>query len=212
MQVDLLLSIILSYIAGSFPTAIIAGRIILKDDIRNYGSKNAGATNVFRIMGWKPAAGVLLIDIAKGAAAVLFISKIGFASEILDPVTVKILCGISAIAGHIWTVFAGFKGGKGVGTAFGVLLSLTPVPSLIAFLAWLIIVLVSRIVSLASLTAGIVLPLVLIIQKYFLHSDVPYQLLILSIVLCVLIFVTHRSNIKRLINGQENKFGRSEKS
>lgn len=209
---DLLLSIILSYIAGSFPTAIIAGRIILKDDIRNYGSKNAGATNVFRIMGWKPAAGVLLIDIAKGAAAVLFISKIGFASEILDPVTVKILCGISAIAGHIWTVFAGFKGGKGVGTAFGVLLSLTPVPSLIAFLAWLIIVLVSRIVSLASLTAGIVLPLVLIIQKYFLHSDVPYQLLILSIVLCVLIFVTHRSNIKRLINGQENKFGRSEKS
>jgi len=210
--VDLLLSIILSYIAGSFPTAIIAGRIILKDDIRNYGSKNAGATNVFRIMGWKPAAGVLLIDIAKGAAAVLFISKIGFASEILDPVTVKILCGISAIAGHIWTVFAGFKGGKGVGTAFGVLLSLTPVPSLIAFLAWLIIVLVSRIVSLASLTAGIVLPLVLIIQKYFLHSDVPYQLLILSIVLCVLIFVTHRSNIKRLINGQENKFGRSEKS
>ena len=209
---ELLLSIILSYIAGSFPTAIIAGRIILKDDIRNYGSKNAGATNVFRIMGWKPAAGVLLIDIAKGAAAVLFISKIGFASEILDPVTVKILCGISAIAGHIWTVFAGFKGGKGVGTAFGVLLSLTPVPSLIAFLAWLIIVLVSRIVSLASLTAGIVLPLVLIIQKYFLHSDVPYQLLILSIVLCVLIFVTHRSNIKRLINGQENKFGRSEKS
>ena len=209
---ELLLSIILSYIAGSFPTAIIAGRIILKDDIRNYGSKNAGATNVFRIMGWKPAVGVLLVDIAKGAAAVLFISKIGFASEILDPVTVKILCGISAIAGHVWTLFAGFKGGKGVGTAFGVLLSLTPVPSLIAFLAWVIIVLVFRMVSLGSLTAGIVLPLVLIIQKYFLHSDVPYQLLILSIVLCVLIFVTHRSNIKRLINGQENKFGRSEKS
>ena len=209
---ELLLSIILSYIAGSFPTAIIAGRIILKDDIRNYGSKNAGATNVFRIMGWKPAVSVLLVDIAKGAAAVLFISKIGFASEILDPVTVKILCGISAIAGHIWTVFAGFKGGKGVGTAFGALLSLTPVPSLIAFLAWLIIVIVFRIVSLASLTAGIVLPLVLIIQKYLLHSEVPYQLLILSIVLCVLIFVTHRSNIKRLINGQENKFGRSEKS
>ncbi|MCD6117838.1 glycerol-3-phosphate 1-O-acyltransferase PlsY [bacterium] len=200
-------AIILSYFAGSFPTAIIAGKIVLKDDIRNYGSKNAGATNVFRVMGWKPALAVLLIDIGKGAAAVLFISRIGIGSSVVNADLIKILAGMAAICGHIWTMFAGFKGGKGVGTAFGALLALTPIPSLIAFGVWLIIVLLVRIVSLGSIAAGITIPAVLSIQKYVLYKDVSNPLLILGFVLGLLILITHRTNIKRLIKGTENKFG-----
>jgi len=200
-------AIILSYFVGSFPTAIIAGKIVLKDDIRKYGSKNAGATNVFRIMGWKPALIVLLIDIGKGAAAVLFISKIGMNSGTVDADIIRILSGMAAICGHIWTVFAGFKGGKGVGTAFGALLALTPLPSLIAFGVWLLIVLLIRIVSLGSIAAGLTIPAVLLIQKYIIHKHVSTPLMILGFVLGVLILITHRTNIKRLIKGTENKFG-----
>ena len=201
----------LSYLAGSIPTAILAGKLILKDDIRNHGSGNAGATNVFRVMGWKPALVVVLIDIGKGLIATLWISILRFDDPVVSPVTLQLLAGFAAIAGHIWTLFAQFKGGKGVGTAFGVLLGLAPIPSLIAFIFWLFLVLTTRFVSVGSISAGIVFPLTLFIQRRFFKPDIHFSILIFGFVLGILIVVTHRANIGRLLRGEENRFGSSKK-
>ena len=198
---------VLGYLLGSIPTAVIASRIVMHDDIRKYGSKNAGATNVFRVMGWKPALAVVLVDVLKGTAATLLIPAIGIGRVPLDPVMTKALAGTAAILGHVWTVFAGFKGGKGVGTAFGVLLGLAPVPVLITFVVWLALVLTTRIVSVGSLAAAVVLPVALILQRVYFKPEIPSGLLVLCGCLAVLIFVTHRSNIRRLLKGEENRFG-----
>ena len=205
-MLSLLVIIILSYLAGSIPTAIIAGKLIMKDDIRNYGSGNAGASNVYRIMGWKPALFVVLVDIGKGTLATLVISKIGAGAIPLEETTVRIMAGAAAIVGHVWTVFAGFRGGKGVGTAFGVLVALAPVASLVSFAVWLILVVTIRIVSVGSLAAGLVFPLTLLLQRTFWDSELPSSLLIMGVVLGLLVFFTHRSNIGRLVRGEENRF------
>ncbi|MFO7889693.1 MAG: glycerol-3-phosphate 1-O-acyltransferase PlsY [bacterium] len=205
-MVHILLVIILGYVAGSFPTAVIVSRLLMKDDIRNHGSGNAGATNVFRVMGWKSGLVVVTVDIAKGLLAVLLIAPIAF-SVPLDTVIIKIIVGFSAIIGHIWTVFAGFRGGKGVGTAFGVFLALAPVASLIAFVVWTLLVFLTRYVSLGSLSAGFIFGLVVIIRKYFFKVDIPVPIMILAVVVVLLVFYTHRSNIKRLLQGKENKLG-----
>jgi len=199
--------LVLSYLVGSIPTAIITSKVVMRDDIRKHGSGNAGATNVFRVMGWKPAVFVVLVDVGKGVVATLLISKIGAGSIPLDETVVRILAGLCAIVGHIWTVFAGFHGGKGVGTAFGVLVVLAPVASLITLVVWLVLVLIIRIVSVGSLVAGIVFPTVLFIQRYIGKVDIHDALLVVSLLLCVLVFVTHRSNIRRLLRGEENRFG-----
>ena len=204
-MLNLLFILILGYLAGSIPTAILASRLVLKDDIRNHGSKNAGATNVFRVMGWKPALVVVLIDIGKGVAAVLLVTTLG--PTPLSPMLVKIVAGLAAIIGHIFTVFAGFKGGKGVGTAFGVLLSLAPVASLVTFGVWLALVLLTKMVSVGSLAAGVVFPVTLFVQRRFFSPTLETELLYFGLVLGALIIVTHRANIKRLLRGEENRFG-----
>jgi glycerol-3-phosphate acyltransferase PlsY len=208
----LLVILILSYLAGSIPTAIIVSRIVMKDDIRNHGSRNAGATNVFRVMGWKPALFVVLVDVGKGTLAVLLIAKIGQGSVPLDTTLIRILAGFAAIIGHIWTVFAGFRGGKGMGTAFGVLIALAPVASLVCVGVWLILVFTFRIVSVGSMAAGIVFPTVIIIQKYVLNNSIHDALVGMAILLGVLVFVTHRSNIRRLLKGEENRFGKKKEN
>jgi glycerol-3-phosphate acyltransferase PlsY len=205
-MLQLLLVILFSYLAGSFPTAIIISRLIMKDDIRKHGSGNAGATNVFRVMGWKPGLIVITVDIAKGILAVLVIAKLT-GSVGLNVTITQIIAGFSAIIGHIWTVFAGFRGGKGVGTAFGVFVGLTPVASLIAFTVWVSLVLLTRYVSIASLSAGLIFGLVLLVQKFYLKADIPVPILLLGGVIVLLVFYTHRSNIKRLIKGEESKIG-----
>ncbi len=199
--------ILLSYLVGSIPTAVIAGRMVLKDDIRRHGSKNAGATNVFRVLGWKPALIVLLIDIGKGIFSTLVIARLASGDVPLSGLNVQMLAGFAAILGHIWTVFAGFRGGKGVGTAFGVLLSLAPWASLVTLIVWLTLVVHTRIVSLGSLAAGIVFPVALLIQKWAFQPGLPVSLIVMGMVLGVLVFITHRSNIGRLIRKEENRFG-----
>ena len=203
----LLIIIILSYLAGSIPTAIIVSKILMKDDIRNHGSGNAGATNVFRVMGWKPALFVVLVDVGKGVAAVAWIARLGLDIVPMEFILVQIIAGVAAILGHVWTVFAGFRGGKGMGTAFGVLVSLAPWASLITLAVWLIIVFTIRIVSVGSMAAGIVFSAVLVLQRFLFDPTVPNALLILSVILCLLVFFTHRSNIGRLMRGEENRFG-----
>jgi glycerol-3-phosphate acyltransferase PlsY len=205
-MLELILILILSYLIGSIPTALIAGKILKKIDIREHGSGNAGATNVLRILGWKAALIVLLIDMFKGFAAVYWIAKLFPA--VYDPDTsafFQILAGLAAICGHIWTVFAGFKGGKGVGTAAGVFLGLQPLPVLICLLVFIGIVYRTRYVSLGSITAAVLLPIILIVQRYLLNQVVPFPYIVIGIVLAILIVVTHRENIGRLAQGSENK-------
>jgi glycerol-3-phosphate acyltransferase PlsY len=206
-MLSILLIVFLSYLAGSIPTAIIASRIVMNDDIRNHGSKNAGATNVYRVMGWKPALVVVLIDVGKGVLATLILSRLRIDAVALDPLLVRLLAGSASIVGHVWTVFAGFKGGKGVGTAAGVFLGLAPLPVLAALVVWLGLVFSTRIVSVSSLAAAVTLPTALWIQKRFFDPRIPGFLLWITIALAVLIVFTHRSNIKRLVRGEEHRFG-----
>jgi glycerol-3-phosphate acyltransferase PlsY len=199
--------LILSYLVGSFPTAILLSKIIMKDDIRNHGSGNAGATNVFRVMGWKAALIVVLIDIGKGVAAVIFISKLIWQPVSIDAVTIQMFTGAAAIVGHIWTVFAGFRGGKGVGTAFGVLVALIPLSTLVVGIIWLVLVLITRIVSVGSLAAGILFPVAVLLEKKYSDPTISLPLVIMSLLIALLIVITHRSNIQRLMKGEENRFG-----
>ena len=203
-MIDALLVIVISYIIGSFPTAIIAGKLLKKIDIRDFGSGNAGATNVLRVLGWKAGVVVLLIDMFKGFVPVFWIA----AMIHQNPDTLiyyQILAAISAIAGHIWTLFAGFKGGKGVGTSAGVFMGLAPIPLLIALAFFIIIVAATRYVSLGSIMAALAFLVVISIQKFATSFNVPDILYYLSVVVVVLLWYAHRENIKRLINKNENK-------
>jgi glycerol-3-phosphate acyltransferase PlsY len=201
---------ILSYLLGSIPFGIIISKFWKGIDIREYGSKNPGATNVYRVIGPIPALMVLLLDISKGLIATLLISRIIIDQPVLNHTSLMIIAGLVVILGHIFPVFASFKGGKGVATGLGVLISLAPAELIFALLLFLIIVAITRYVSLGSLSSALFILLALIFEKYYLHKPVPYELLIAVIVLMVFIFYTHRSNIKRLLNGTENKFGKKQ--
>ncbi|RMD98877.1 MAG: glycerol-3-phosphate 1-O-acyltransferase [Calditrichaeota bacterium] len=208
MLVNLIVIFVAGYLLGSIPTSIIVGKIVKGIDIRQYGSGNAGATNVFRVLGWKPGVVVMLIDIGKGAVATLYASQLVFAEGLPFSVYLKILAGLAAVFGHIWTVFAGFRGGKGVGTAAGMLFALYPIAGLICLAIFLIIAFSTRYVSLASISAAISLPIVLLIMSNVFHKLVELPLMIFSFFIALLIIYTHRSNIKRLIAGTENRFGK----
>jgi glycerol-3-phosphate acyltransferase PlsY len=203
---EIILVLIISYILGSIPTALIAGKLQKNIDIREHGSGNAGATNVLRILGWKTALIVLLIDMFKGFVAVYWVVKI--VPDVQNPDTFaiyQILAGFSAICGHIWTIFARFKGGKGVGTAAGVFLGLQPMPVLICLLVFIGIVYRTRFVSLGSITSSVLLPIILLLQKFGLDRQVPIPHIVIGVILALLIVVTHRENISRLSAGTENK-------
>lgn len=204
-MIEALIIFLVSYLIGSFPTAIIAGKLIKKIDIRDYGSGNAGATNVFRVLGWKAGIIVLLIDMLKGFVPVFWIAAAVYTQGGDGLIYYKILAAISAIAGHVWTVFAGFKGGKGVGTSAGVFLGLAPVPLLIALFFFVIIVALTRYVSLGSISAALIFLSVLYLQKFVFKMDIPDVLLYLALVVVALIWYAHRSNIGRLLKGNESK-------
>lgn len=203
---SLILIILLAYLVGSFPTSIVVGRMVKGIDIRDYGSKNAGGTNVFRVLGWKPGVFVAVVDVAKGMLATILIAKIRIDPINLDYALVQIIAGLSAVLGHIWTVLAKFKGGKGVATAAGMLIALYPWAALICFVIFVTMVLITRYVSVGSLTAAAALPFVLIVLNRLFENDVPRSLFIFSWFVGGLIFYTHRSNIRRLLHGTENRF------
>ncbi len=203
-MLTVLVIIVLSYLVGSFPTSIIFGKIFRGIDIRNYGSGNAGGTNAFRVMGWKIGLSVMIIDVAKGLLATVLVSQIRIGPVSLAPVYLQIIAGFSAVIGHIWTIFAGFHGGKGVGTAAGMLIGLYPVAFVLVFIIFLLVLFTTRYVSLSSMTAASSLPFILLILDKLGRPYKP-QLLVLSIFIALLIIFTHRSNIKRLLAGNENR-------
>lgn len=210
-MLNILLAIVLAYILGSIPSAVWIGKLIHNIDVREHGSGNAGATNTIRVLGWATGIPVLLIDVAKGWLATMlpvFLQIADHGSALL--INLQILVGIIAIIGHIYPVFARFRGGKGVATVFGVFLALQPLLTLYCIGVFLIVLFITRTVSVSSMTAGIAFPVFL-----FLFFDTPSVLFeVFSILVAVALLVTHRKNIRRLINGEEArfiKFGRKNK-
>ena len=199
---------VVSYLFGSIPTAVWVGKIFHGIDIREHGSGNAGATNVIRVLGWKTGIPVLIVDIAKGWAAamlpVFFLSGNIPESGIIN---YQIFAGILAITGHVFPVFAGFRGGKGVGSTFGVLLALNPLLTLSCMGVFLAILFITGYVSVSSMIAGISFPVFL----FTLFRTPSLVFKIFSVVVAVSLIFTHRKNIGRLIRGEESKFIRKNK-
>jgi glycerol-3-phosphate acyltransferase PlsY len=206
--------VILSYLAGSIPSSIIVSKLVKGIDIREHGSGNAGGTNVFRVLGWKWGVLVIILDALKGALAVIVIARLYLDSFPFTNVTpfddftlVQIICGISAVIGHIWTVFAGFRGGKGIATALGFLITLITIDMLLALVVFTLTVTISRYISLGSILAAVSIPLILIIRENIFGVDIPgyNTLLPFIIALVLLVIYTHRKNIDRLLKGSESK-------
>jgi glycerol-3-phosphate acyltransferase PlsY len=205
-MISLLAIIILSYLIGSIPTSIIVGKITHGIDIRDHGSRNAGGTNAFRVLGWKAGLFVSLVDVGKGLFATVIIASLAINSTSIEYTLVQILAGLFAVFGHTWTVFAGFKGGKGVGTAAGMLIGLFPVAFFLCLIVFALVLFSTGYVSLSSITAAISLPVILIVLNITLNLYVPLSLMIFSILIPFFIIYTHRSNIQRLFAGTENRF------
>jgi len=199
----ILIEVILAYLIGSIPTAVWVGKIFYKTDVREHGSGNAGATNVIRVLGYKAGIPVLLFDVFKGWFAVQLVYF--FPHEFLSAETINyimIALAVAVFSGHVFPVFAGFKGGKGVGTLAGVGIALFPFALLIVLGIFIVILILTRYVSLSSLLGGLSFPFVVV----FICGETNPGLIVLSILVAILIPLTHIKNIRRLLKGDENKF------
>ena len=206
--------ILLSYLIGSIPGSVTVGKAFYGIDLREHGSGNAGATNTFRVLGWKAGVLATIIDAGKGYLAAGVIATIR-----IDPLpqglgfwhaatVVGLVAGIAAIVGHLYPIWAGFRGGKGVNTAAGLLLALTPVSMAIALTVFALVLFASRYVSLASLTATAAFPITIALRKYVFGVDhLDASLLFLSLLMAAGIFYGHRGNIQRLRAGTESRVG-----
>lgn len=190
--------LIASYLLGSIPTSYLTVRLIKGQDLRKLGSGNLGATNLFRVLGWKYAVPVGIFDMLKGAVPVLVFAPLAGASD-----RQAILLGLAAVVGHVFSVFVGFKGGKGVATGAGVVLGLAPWAFLVALATWVLVVKASGYVSLGSIVASGTLPLAV----YLLHPERRPLLWVFG-GLAAAIVVLHRANIRRLLTGTEHRVGR----
>ena len=186
-----------SYLLGAIPTSYLAGKLGRGIDLREHGSRNLGATNVYRILGWKYAVPVALFDIAKGAIPVLAIGP-----AVADGELFPLACGILAVVGHVFSVFVRFKGGKGVATSAGVVLGIAPLAVGMALVIWALLVWLTGYVSLGSIVAAAVFP-VLVLVVYPARRE---QLWVYIALAAVIIWM-HRANIRRLLAGTENRFG-----
>jgi len=216
----LLLIVVLSYLIGSIPNSMLMTRYVKGIDIRQHGSGNAGGTNVWRVIGWKYGILVILLDALKGILAVVLVARLHYGNFPFNNMTpfddftlVQIIAGTSAVLGHIWSVFANFKGGKGIATGMGILIVIVTVDLLVALGVFFIVVAVSRYVSLGSMLATISIPVTMIIREnvFNAHVNSYYTLLPFLLILTAVIIFTHRKNIVRLINGNENKISFSKK-
>ncbi len=207
----------LSYLAGSIPSSVWTGRLLYGMDVREHGSGNAGATNAFRVLGFKAGLTSLLIDMGKGALASGVIAQlrlgmdwpaglIGWTFAAEFSTFVPLLAGLFAMIGHLYPIFAGFKGGKGAATAAGLLIAVAPVNMLIVLTLFVVLLLMTRYVSLASMTAAALFP-VLVAVRLFVFGDPRMDAILLGIttVMAAGIIYAHRTNIARLRTGDETK-------
>jgi glycerol-3-phosphate acyltransferase PlsY len=197
------IAFVLAYLLGSIPTAVWVGKTFHGLDVREHGSGNAGATNVIRVLGWKTGIPVMIVDIGKGWLAaylpvLLHLAEPGSAQLI----NIQILTGLISIIGHVYPVLAGFRGGKGVACTVGVLIALHPFLTLSCIAIFLIVLLITGYVSVASMSMGIAFPILL----FTLFSTPSTYFKIFSVFIAIAIILTHRKNIKRLLKGEESKF------
>mgnify|MGYP000848407274 FL=1 len=189
-----ILAIIASYLIGSIPFGLLVGKLWANLDVREYGSGNIGTSNVLRTVGPAAAIIVFALDVAKGAVAV-------YLGTLAGGEFVRIMAGVAAIAGHNWPIYLKFKGGKGIATSLGAVISLTPVIALILLGLWIAIVGITRYISLGSLAAAVLFPIFLIIS----HAPLTYVLA--GVLISAFAIYRHRSNIQRLLAGTEHKIG-----
>ena len=188
-----------SYLLGAIPTSYLLSRFFAGIDLRQHGSGNLGATNLYRVLGWKYAIPAAVVDIAKG-----FIPVVVFAPRVSDSQLFALACGAAAIVGHVFSVFVGFKGGKGVATAAGVMLGLAPLALAVSAVVWAVLVRLTGYVSLGSIVAAAVLPLAV----YLLEDSTTPALFWIAAAIAAAVIILHRRNIQRLMKGTENRFGR----
>ena len=194
--------IILAYIIGSIPTAVWVSKSVFGIDIRDYGSGNAGATNSFRVLGSKWGSFVMLVDVTKGVLATsLYILIPFYLNNELARTNFMIALGMVAVLGHIFPIFANFRGGKGVATLLGMALAIQPMVALLCLVVFLITLLSTRFVSLSSMLAGVAF--MVLILFIFNEKETIYRLF--AIIVAMMVVVTHQKNISRLIKGTENK-------
>ena len=206
-MLTILTVIIIGYLLGSIPTGVWLGKALKGIDVRQHGSKSTGATNVFRVLGTKLAVVVLIIDILKGFFAAFISSHVNLGDSLLTPDQLGMISGLMAIVGHLFPIFAGFRGGKGVATGAGILLFLAPLEVGFALLIFIVTIVVTRYVSLGSILAVTFLSSGIILERYVFGFREGNEMVYLSLSLVFLILFTHRANISRLIKGRENKFG-----
>lgn len=213
-MLSLVLVVIASYLIGSIPFGILVSKRFRGFDIRSKGSGNMGSTNAFRVLGWKLGLLVQILDLAKGLGAVLLATYLfnGLpfhnATPFEDLTIFRLIAGISAVLGHVYTCFAGFKGGKGISTAAGMLIGIAPVEIAVVTGIFLLVVALSGYVSLGSIIAAIMFPTTMFLREnaFGVHINGYGTLIVFAIALAVFLVYTHRTNIKRLIEKRENRF------
>ncbi|MBC7759819.1 MAG: glycerol-3-phosphate 1-O-acyltransferase PlsY [Phormidesmis sp. FL-bin-119] len=198
-------ALLLAYLFGSIPTAVWIGQAFYGIDVREYGSGNAGATNTFRVLGKKAGIAVMLLDIFKGYTATNLAYLIGLSvtgpQNSVQFVNYQLALGITAVMGHLFPVFAGFRGGKGIATLFGMILAVQSEAAMLCVLTFVVVLLISKYVSLSSILAGFSFPLSII----FIFQSPIRSVVLYGMSICVLILVTHQKNIERLLKGKESK-------
>jgi len=202
IELEYIYFILIAYLLGSFPSAILIGKIFYKIDVREFGSGNAGATNTFRVLGKKAGLPVLFLDVLKGFLSVNLIAFLDLIPFSIDGIfELQLTFGIAAVIGHLFPVFTGFRGGKGIATLLGILIGIHPTAAICSSLVFIIIFFIFKFVSLASIIASLSFPVLI----YLLSDSTPNSLIIFSIFVPVLSLITHQKNIERLVRGEETK-------
>ena len=214
-MINMVIVMLLSYLVGSIPTSVMLSKWRHGFDIRSKGSGNAGGTNVFRVLGWKSGVFVIVMDALKGVLATTVVARLFWDPTLpfynhtpFDDFTIiQMICGGAAVIGHVLTVFAGFKGGKGIATGAGMLIGIAPTEFAVSVVVFFIFFFAFRYVSLGSIMAAAAFPLSLIIRYNILSDEIhSYKTLVFfSTGIALFLFYSHRTNIKRLMEGTERK-------
>ena len=200
---EIILFVLLAYLTGAFPSAVWVGKTFYNTDVREYGSGNAGATNTFRVLGKGAGIPVLLMDIFKGWLSVSYVNFISNADTLSPELFFEnqLAFGIAAVIGHLFPIYTGFRGGKGIATMLGLLIGLQPLAALFSFVVFAVVFLISKYVSLGSVIASLAFPIFVILV---LGSKVS-SLNLFAIFVPILSLITHQKNIERLVRGEETK-------
>ena len=205
ISISSILALIAAYLFGSIPTAVWLGQSFYRVDVREFGSGDAGATNTFRVLGAKAGTAVMLIDILKGWTATNLAYFIGISvtgpQSSIQFINYQLILGVIAVLGHLFPVFAGFRGGKGVATLFGMILAIHFEAAMVCVAVFVILLLLFNYVSLSSICAGFAFPFSV---SVVFHTPIK-SILLYGICICVLVLITHQKNIERLLKGKESK-------